>query len=587
MPKVIPPVNLGFILVLIISFSYVLHGQPYAARQKKFTVEANIPFQAASFSSFSIELVIKKDPKFFGAMRIVQLLPEGFDLIKPLPGNSKVSSVGHEFTILFDTIPPGAEIAILYSVEAGNIAPAIYPLIGSVFLDGSTESFHTMVNVEGFRQKTVDVAEKKKDVAIKVNLTLPALVKATDTFSFVTTLNKAYDYNKAGQIRQKLPPGFEPLPTTIAGSNFSFGNNEVLISWKEMASGERISISYEVNVGDAPSGIFPIITEYSDESGLRFAETTGISVENSKQTERPKLTIADTSVYRISFDFPEEVLQNEPFVIRLLVQKGFALGPGTVEIDFPPGISVEAQNDLNFKYEKLNGRMKIIWNTLPADPLFETNLILATDQIKKAVYLLSASFIFDGKVRAHCFKNLTIVSQKTSDRTNKALVDKSLEHDVRDTVAIFAKIDNLLEKYKSSSTGRNTENEQLAKSKVQNIPSNIETVQGNNGKNNEKSQVLEKKSLLQTNIPAVDGICYRIQIIASKFKLTGLAKSLKARGFDEQLYENLEGNWYRYLIGTFRTFDEAKEYLKMVQGKGYKDAFVVEFQDGKRIKSYY
>jgi cell division protein FtsN len=231
--------------------------------------------------------------------------------------------------------------------------------------------------------------------------------------------------------------------------------------------------------------------------------------------------------------------------------------------------------------------MKITWDNVPADPLFETNLTLTASQLKKAVYLLSARFIFDGKVRANCFKNLYVVSHKTADRSEKTKVDKSLEYGANDTAIIFAKIDNLLTQLKSSSTSPKAENEIVTKSKGQNKTLKTETLQENSDVNNEISPAQGKVIPLQADNLKNDEIYYRIQIIASKFKLPQLAKSLKMRGFDDTLYENLEGKWYRYSIGKFNTFEEAKDYLKIVKGKGYSDAFVVEYQNGKRVKSYY
>jgi hypothetical protein len=75
---------------------------------------------------------------------------------------------------------------------------------------------------------------------------------------------------------------------------------------------------------------------------------------------------------------------------------------------------------------------------------------------------------------------------------------------------------------------------------------------------------------------------YGVQIKASHVKLTNLQTTLTAAGIDQPLNENADGEWFRYTVGEFRTLQEAKNYLIIVKSKGFPDAFVAEFLNGKR-----
>lgn len=81
--------------------------------------------------------------------------------------------------------------------------------------------------------------------------------------------------------------------------------------------------------------------------------------------------------------------------------------------------------------------------------------------------------------------------------------------------------------------------------------------------------------------PAVE---FRVQVRAAykaKIPLQRLANKYSLR---EEIKEDYIGNWYKYSIGSFDNFDEAKEYRKAIIGEhGVRDAFIVAFFEGKRL----
>lgn len=79
---------------------------------------------------------------------------------------------------------------------------------------------------------------------------------------------------------------------------------------------------------------------------------------------------------------------------------------------------------------------------------------------------------------------------------------------------------------------------------------------------------------------ADDGIVYRVQFYSSPNKVA--LNSVKFKGLTN-VFEYKASDNYRYAAGKYTKFAEAVKYQATVRGKGFKDAFVVVFKDGKRL----
>ena len=90
-----------------------------------------------------------------------------------------------------------------------------------------------------------------------------------------------------------------------------------------------------------------------------------------------------------------------------------------------------------------------------------------------------------------------------------------------------------------------------------------------------------KEGLITNNYQDQYEFTFRVQIAASPRAIPKNAK----------LYEDLPGlegvqfedGYIRYFVGKYETYHEAKEGLKEVQEKGYKEAYVICMHKGKRL----
>jgi N-acetylmuramoyl-L-alanine amidase len=78
-----------------------------------------------------------------------------------------------------------------------------------------------------------------------------------------------------------------------------------------------------------------------------------------------------------------------------------------------------------------------------------------------------------------------------------------------------------------------------------------------------------------------EGIIYKVQFLASMKKIPTNDKSFN--GIDNVSYY-IDNNTYKYTSGSFKSDTECQATLAKVRALGFDDAFIVKFNNGKRIK---
>ena len=81
-------------------------------------------------------------------------------------------------------------------------------------------------------------------------------------------------------------------------------------------------------------------------------------------------------------------------------------------------------------------------------------------------------------------------------------------------------------------------------------------------------------------------VSFELQVRASYKKQLSTDSLKQLFGIDREINEHKIGSWYKYSIGSFKTYQEAREYRKMVIGKkGIKDPCIIAYYEGKRLNS--
>ncbi len=114
-----------------------------------------------------------------------------------------------------------------------------------------------------------------------------------------------------------------------------------------------------------------------------------------------------------------------------------------------------------------------------------------------------------------------------------------------------------------------------------------EPVELNNPENNPESNVItemiqssQSDEIIWREGGSESDICFKVQFLSSPKLLKVNAPELKKFSRTEYYLYNAE---YRYTAGKTLSFEEAKANMKKVQALGFKDAFIVAFENGKRI----
>ena len=90
-----------------------------------------------------------------------------------------------------------------------------------------------------------------------------------------------------------------------------------------------------------------------------------------------------------------------------------------------------------------------------------------------------------------------------------------------------------------------------------------------------------KQTATTTKTADNSGLVYKVQFLVSMDKIP--ASSPKLQGISNISYY-IDNNTYKYTAGEFKTEAECQAALQQVRAKGYTDAFIVKFNNGKRIK---
>ena len=88
----------------------------------------------------------------------------------------------------------------------------------------------------------------------------------------------------------------------------------------------------------------------------------------------------------------------------------------------------------------------------------------------------------------------------------------------------------------------------------------------------------ERLRLLALQDQGPTGLYYSIQIMAVYFQVDS-ARIKEIYGGEDEVTERFEDGMYKYTVGNFETFDEAREFRKTLTIP----SFIVAFQDGERI----
>lgn len=404
---------------------------------------------------------------------------------------------------------------------------------------------------------------------VELSFDYPDQVNAGESFVFTVVMKKDLKYNIPGMIVCSFTGGMIPGQSSLDGADFQIKNNTAIIRWDKLSKSNLFQFPLNVVTGKDQGGVYPVKVKYTDNNGLVLSENVGVYIFNKKEVSVPPVeSPLPESPYHVRLVFPDEVSFNETYNLDIVIAKGKNTGGAKVFLQVPPSsdITVVDQSEYNYKAEQ--GSLCILMNAMPVSPNFSIRCRVKNTLAIKSVYPVRASVEFPDNTRISCEDYILVTNQpsynagrshrKNSLRTVNAAVNA-------DTASIFTEMDRLLESWRKASsqlqqTNHKEKNESKPESKVE----------------DQASRLFED-----------DIVFYSVQIVASEVIMPKIENEVQSLGIDEKILEDYDGNIYRYSVGDFQSLEQARAMRSELMQKGYPDAFIVEYVNGVRSRSFY
>jgi len=229
-------------------------------------------------------------------------------------------------------------------------------------------------------------------------------------------------------------------------------------------------------------------------------------------TEIPKPV--DDSMVDLVYHLPERVKSNDDFILEYEINKGDIDGKAELTQVLPIGFEVLDTVIENARVEFQNYTLNLYWDELPQEPVFTVKYKVHIKDVY-GILPLSTIMYFEKTGKQYRYKtNIYVANVKNIPVTNT----------VKDTLP------------------------------------------------KEKPKPVIEKVIFKVQVRAAYKSEIPLQLLANKYHLR------------DEIKEDYVGNWYRYSVGSFATYEEAKQYRNQIRSiNGLRDAFVVAYRDGKRL----
>jgi len=518
--------------------SILLFSQNENRIHQLFEVKCLLPDVVESGTEFMVEFEITKAPGYVGPLTITQKLPSGFRLNSDSITHAELSSDHQKFEIFWEHLPLGNTYAFTLKFSVGNIAKAVYPFHGMAYFYGISVPYGSFLIVDPQQDQVSADGNEGHIAPVEISFELPEEIIPDIEFTFITSFKKSANYFASGRIIQKWPDAFQPIIGNLPNASMDISDNTVAVSWDKLGSGTYFSIAYQVKVKEFAGGVYPVITEYEDETGLKLVKNLGILISAIQSNKIETFTKKQASLNQLWFEYPKEVIHGSEFDFTVFIQKGKNTGPGRLWLMLPSGCSIKNIDAVDFTHDVVSGALNIQWGRLPASPVVEVQLSIETKNVRNAVYLILSEFYQSEQLLSSHADHLFISEKAQFDALNQIDEIALAAKEIVDTVNVFSRIDSLLMEWKKASGGSEQADQQ------------------------------------NTEVPVEN---FRVQILASKKPLPNVKRLLLSMNITEPLNVHFDGEYYRYTVGEFKTAGKCSEYVKFIQGKGFADAFLRKY----------
>ena len=259
-------------------------------------------------------------------------------------------------------------------------------------------------------------------------------------------------------------------------------------------------------------------------------------------------------------------IENGEYLVSLKVEKGTFKSFGKIEEYIPEGFIASEGENQNGQFSFRNNVVKILWMTLPEENTLEVtyNLKSETDLLESVrvhgmFSYLNADQSEQIEMQASTFKNYYI----NESLPNEPIVEEAeISSSTDDSITSENEVIDIPEEIESN--GEDALKEEIASDESENSNQLINDI---------------------TNIPSPEtSVTYKVQLAAGK-KEVDQKYFVKVHNISEQVSIEYHESWYKYTIGKFDIYKQARDKRNEIWNKDNKinDAFVTAYNSGERI----
>ncbi len=292
----------------------------------------------------------------------------------------------------------------------------------------------------------------------------------------------------------------------------------------------------------------------------------------------------------VSQKMPATAAPGSEFTVEVNIEKGSTSGFAKLQEELPDGFTATAIDSKSATFSFDKQRVKLIWMSLPADAKFTISYKVKVDNFAAGPKSISGSFSY---IEGNDTKKITVLPTaiEISSSASGAVTTPAETKATAETPKVEEKTpakepEKVVEKVaeKEPEKAPVKEVEKVTAPVVENTPA--KEMEKPVPPPIEKPAPVAKPAPKPVEAPvapkAANGIVFRVQVGAGQN--AGSEGYLKQKySIAEEIYSEQIDGVYKYTVGNYSKFSDAKDYRDKVRSSGAEGAFIVSYNNGARI----
>lgn len=408
---------------------------------------------------------------------------------------------------------------------------------------------------------------------------------------------------------QVLPYGVAIEPAECANSDFEFTNQTLKLMWFSLQKTNSLKFSYKVvthanikgSLNLSGSFVFinssnihttatakDVVVEITPAPNVSPANVVDIKNFKSKPTPENNLTFIPATQQMESLKMPSKALRQvsydaktDTYLVSILLDKGKANKYAKLEESIPQGYIAESVETRGGVFDYTYGKVKFLWLDLPNQPRF-----LVSYRLKPKAKQADGKGVTINGYFAFMIDDATEIHEVAQAQTDLKKFAINTDFRSKGGTAMVGGARDIPIKYVGiAKQSQQTKKEEAAKvqelQKVKTPPTSTQKANTKAAEIASTKQETPKQEVSEHKVKA--GVVFKVQLAAVSKEADNAGAASKFKMDTPLLKEEINGT-VRYLVGPFTTYNEALNIKNKARQSGYKDAFIVAYnQQGSRI----